>query len=227
MVLRIGHRGAKGYAPENTLLAFKKAIGLGIDMIEVDVRKCKSGELIAFHDPTLGRMTDGRGRISQKTLEQLKKSKIIGEGQEKIPTLREVLDLVNRKTCICIDIKSRGVAGLLAKLIKEYLTRGWRPENFLACSRIVGELKNFKKLCPNIRIGLLFSAFPFGKIRLAKKINAYSLHPIRFFSSEKIIERAHEEGLKVFSWTINNPEKIEKMKKMGVDGIISNFPDRV
>ena len=91
----IGHRGAMGYEPENTLRSFQKALDLGVDMIEFDVHLCKSGELVVFHDEKVNRTTNGQGYIAQKSLEKLKELDA-GQG-EKIPTLEEVLDLVKGK----------------------------------------------------------------------------------------------------------------------------------
>ena len=126
MFLHIGHKGAAGYAPENTLASFQKALDLGVDMIELDVHKSKSGEIVVIHDDTVDKITNGKGKVGELTLKELKKLDVhfgsetkltrpmSGAEQirkEKIPTLKEVLDLVNGKIKINIEIKARDTAG--------------------------------------------------------------------------------------------------------------------
>src|SRR3989344_9380836 len=120
-MLKIGHRGACGYAPENTLKSFQRAIDLGVDAIELDVQLCKSGELIVMHDNTVDRTTDGSGFIKKLKLKDLKKLDA-GEG-ERIPTLEEVLNLVDRRVKVNIELKGPKTAKPALKLIDEYIKK--------------------------------------------------------------------------------------------------------
>ena len=120
MVLRIGHRGAAGRAPENTLFSFEKAVLLGCDMTELDVHLCRSGEIVVIHDETVDRTTDGSGRVSDLTLNELK---LLNAGQgEAIPTLYEVLSLLRDMISLNIELKGLGTAKPVSDLVKEL---GW------------------------------------------------------------------------------------------------------
>jgi glycerophosphoryl diester phosphodiesterase len=116
----IGHRGASGYEPENTLRSFQKAIDLGVEMIELDVYTCKSGELVVMHDDKVNRTTNGNGYVFNMTLTELK-TLDAGKG-EKVPTLVEVFDLINKKIAINVELKGEGTAESTAELIQKYIT---------------------------------------------------------------------------------------------------------
>jgi len=140
MFLKIGHRWAAGYEPENTLASFKKAIDLNVDMIELDVYLCKTGELVVLHDPKVDRTTNGIGYIEEKTFEEVRNLDA-GKG-EKIPTLKEVFELTNRKVKINIELKWAGTAKPVSKLIKEYVENKWREyDDFMISSFDHYELK--------------------------------------------------------------------------------------
>src|SRR3990167_11327492 len=129
-MLKIGHRGACGYAPENTLKSFQRAIDLGVDMIELDVQLCKSGELVVIHDDTVNRTTDGSGFVKKIKLKNLKKLDA-GE-EERIPTLEEILNLVDRRVKVNIELKGPKTAKPVLKLIDEYIkTKGWNIDDFI------------------------------------------------------------------------------------------------
>src|SRR6478672_815772 len=104
-ILIIGHRGAKGYKPENTLSSFQKAVDMKVDGIELDVHSSSDGEIVVFHDETLDRMTNGRGNISQYSFSELRDFRIAREHQ--IPTLKEVFDLVDKRCLINIELKAK------------------------------------------------------------------------------------------------------------------------
>ena len=226
MIFKIAHRGASGYEPENTLLAFKKAIELKADMIELDVHKCKSGELVVIHDEKLDRATNGTGYVAEKTIQQLRRLDA-GKGQ-KIPTLQEVLDLVDRKIKVNIELKGEGTAKPVFKVIENYVKRrGWSYDDFLISSFDHYELLRFNKLNPKIKIGALISGIPIDFVAFAKKINAYSVNLCVDAINKRFVEDAHKKSMKVFVWTVNDFEDIRRMKKLGVDGIFSDYPDRI
>ena len=225
-MLTIGHRGASAYKPENTLSSFQKAIELGADMIELDVHRCKTGEIVVIHDFTLGRTTSGKGLVKTKTLEQLKSLNI--KKEEKIPTLQEVLDLVHHCIKINIELKGKKTAQPVLALIDEYvLHRGWDYNDFLISSFDYTQLQEIRKLNTTLKIGVLWARFPLRWLQKALAVHAYSVHSLYSKTTLKLVEKAHQHNLKVFVWTVNQKKDIEKMKTMGVDGIISNHPDLI
>ncbi len=226
MVLKMGHRGANGYEPENTLSSFKKAIELGVDYIELDVQVCKTGEVVVFHDAKVDRITSDKGYVADKTFQELRVL-VLDEG-ETIPTLEEVLDLVDRKKKINIEIKGEGAAKPVFDILKKYIDiKGWTWDDFIISSFNHYELLDFQKLAPEVRIGAVIAGIPIGLAECAQKVNAYSLHLSKEFVNQKIIDDAHRRGIKVFVYTLNEPSDIEKIKAMGVEGIFSDFPDRL
>ena len=226
MVLKIGHRGAMGYESENTLRSFKKAIELKVDMVELDVHVCKSGELVVIHDDRVDRTTDGKGYVSEKSAQELRKLDA-GKG-DKIPTLREVLDFIDRRVKVNIELKGEGTAKPVSKLVEEYVSmKDWSYEDFLISSFNYNELIEFSKLNPKVKIGFLITYVPSGFLELAEKINAHSVNISMEFVNERFVQDAHKRGIKVFVWKVNDIEDIEKMVALGVDGIFSDFPDRL
>ncbi len=155
----IGHRGASGYKPENTLASFKEAVSLGVDMVECDVYALKTGEVVVFHDDRLERTTNGKGALQDMAFDDLRKLDA-GNG-EKIPLLSEVLDTLNKKVAINIELKGRGTATLVAAIIDEYVTKKkWSKALFLVSSFNYTELMKFIELQPTIHIGALFRILP-------------------------------------------------------------------
>ena len=225
-ILKVGHRGTMGYCPENTLMSFQKALDLKMDMTELDVYICKSGELVVIHDDKVDRTTDGHGYIWNKTFTELRKLDA-GQG-EKIPLLSEVLDLVEHRVKVNIELKGFGTALAVSKLIEDYVqNKGWKYDDFLVSSFIHHELQHFHSLIPQIWIGALIGSIPIGYAKFAEELGAQSIHMFLEFINQKFIDDAHQRGLKVFVWTVNDLDDIERMKNMGVDGFFSNFPDRL
>jgi glycerophosphoryl diester phosphodiesterase len=225
-MLKIGHRGACGYAPENTLLSFRKAIKLKVSMVELDVHICKSGEVVVIHDDVVDRTTNGKGPVAKKILEELK-SLDAGKG-EKIPTFEEVLILINREFPINIELKGKNTAKPVADLIEKYVSKGrWTYDDFLVSSFNYKEITLFHQLCKKVKTGYLIKNIPLRYIVPARKIGAYSINPPLKYITKKIVDKCHSNGFKVFVWTVNNREDIGRMKSLGVDGIFSNYPDRI
>ncbi|MCK5534677.1 glycerophosphodiester phosphodiesterase [bacterium] len=226
MVLRIGHRGAAGYEPENTLLSFQRGLQLQVDLIELDVQVCSTGQVLVIHDAKVDRTTNGTGYIEEKTFRELR-SLDAGKGQ-KIPTLQEVLDLVDRKAKVNIEIKGEGASKQVFDVIEMYVSkRGWLWDDFLVSSFNHYELLEFNRLTSRVKIGAVIAGIPLGYAECAEKLNAYSLHPSKEFINKNLVDDAQRRGLKVFSYTLDEPEDIERIKSLGVDGIFSNFPDRI
>lgn len=228
-MLKIGHRGAKGYAPENTLASFKKAIELGVDAIELDIQSCKSGELVVMHDDAVDRTTDGNGFVKKLKLKELKKLDA-GMG-ERIPTLEEVLELADRRVKVNIELKGPKTAKPVMKLINEYTNKnGWNEDDFIISSFSRRELKEARALNPMIRLGVLISKprlIDRWSFRFAQKIRANFIGPKKYLVTKRFVRKARNHGLKVFVWTANDPKDIKELIKAGIDGIFSDYPDRL
>ena len=213
-----------GYAPENTLASVKKAIDLKVDMIEVDVYYI-DGELIVLHDDRLERTTNGTGYVWEHSFSELRKLDA-GNG-EKIPTLHEVVELIPDHIQINIEIKGRTAARPVVEFIQHYADSKKAKQRFLVSSFIHEKLKLVKNLEPDIRTAALCCAEPIKLARFASKLDACAVNPSIEFVSRVFVEDAHKRGLKVFVYTVNHPEDIERMRQLGVDGVFSNYPDRV
>jgi len=224
-MFKIAHRGAAGYAPENTIASFKKAIELKADMIELDVYLCQSGELIIMHDDKVDRTTNGKGYLWNKNLKEIK-SLDAGNG-EKVPTLKEALDFIDKKVPVNIELKGEKTAVPVSQLIDGYKKKGWKDKDFLVTSFKREEVKKFKLLKPNIKAGFCSWKMPSDYESLAEKIGLYSLSLFFDYLNKRIVSRAQKKGLKVFAWTVNKDDDIQRMKSLGVDGIFSDYPDRI
>lgn len=225
-ILKIGHRGAKGFEPENTIIAFQKAIDLGCDGIELDVHLSLDNEIMVIHDETIDRTTNGKGFVNQMNLSELKTFKI--DNKHKIPTLEEVFEMVNHNIFINIELKSYETVEKVVELIEKYVhEKNWKYDNFIVSSFDWNALQQLRFLNDNVQIGVLTStdldlAFAFAKFIKAKTINPY-FHLL----NEENIAKMQEKGFEIHTWTVNEIEDIQKMKALKVDGIISDFPDRI
>lgn len=223
--LSIGHRGARGHAPENTLLSIDTGMRLGADMIEFDVQRC-CDQLVVIHDPRLERTTSGRGRVEQVSFDYLR-GLDAGQGQQ-IPTLGEVLDLIEARVPVNVELKSAGgTAQMVAALVREYLQEGWTPTQFLVSSFHLPELYEFKQLVPEIPVAALVCGVPLDWAACAVELGASALNISAEFADARLIHDAHSRGLQVFAYTVNHPDDIASLHKLGIDGVFSDYPDRV
>ncbi len=255
--LVIAHRGASGLAPENTTLAVAAAIALGADMVEVDVRPTRDGRLVIFHDRATGRTarfqprTYGKGRrgakIADLTIEQLKR---LDAGSWKgpafaglaVPTLSEILAQCAGRIALNLELKvdrtltpterERFVAGLGQTLRMQWPTG---PAKSLLLSSIDHEtLRLVRRALPFARIGVLITAGtgakPGGLLaarRLAKRLEAYSLHLPMALASPALVKSLHREGLRVFVYTVNRADLMRRWLTVGVDGMFTDRPERL
>ncbi|MDT0675425.1 glycerophosphodiester phosphodiesterase [Autumnicola musiva] len=225
-ITKIGHRGAKGHLAENTLESIEKAIAFGVEMIEIDVHRCASGEIVVIHDFTLDRTTNGSGEIAKKDWELLKILQV--EGKYKIPLLTEVLELIEEKCAINIELKGLNTAEAVCKIVQEHIKKGkWDYEDFILSSFQKNELFEVRKQDNNIPIGVLSKASLTEAIHLGRDLRASAIHPSVGIVTRDNVKQAQAEGFNVNVWTVNEPDAIARMKEFGVNGIISDFPDRL
>ena len=225
-MLRIGHRGACGYAPENTLLSFSIALQLHVDMIELDVHVCRSGEIVVIHDSKVDRTTNGTGYVTERTLDELR-TMDAGKG-EKIPTLQEVLYLINKKMKVNIELKGTGTAKPVFQLLEKYIREfGWTYDDFLISSFNQNELQEFRRIDQRFNIGVLGMDFSTSLAEFAEKIDAYSINIYMNSITKELVDDARRKNMEVIVWTVNDTEDIKRIESMGVGGIISNYPDRL
>ncbi|MFM9988448.1 glycerophosphodiester phosphodiesterase [Flavobacterium sp.] len=219
-MLKIGHRGAKGYVAENTLASFKKALELKVNGIELDVHLSSDAEIMVIHDETINRTTKGNGFVKDFTSVELK--------QLGIPTLIEVLDLINQECFVNIEIKDVKTTKLVVELIQNYLSKKhWNIEKFIVSSFDWTVLKEISQLNSTIKIGVLTEDNIDDAIAFAKEIKAFSINPYFKLLTIDIVERIQKEGFQIHTWTVNSLEDITFVKSLNVDGIISDFPDKI
>ena len=220
-MLIIGHRGAAELAPENTIRSIQAALDSNVDMIEIDIALCKTGEVVLMHDDKVDKLTDGQGYLADFTLNDLKNLNA-GDG-EKIPTLQEVIDFIDSRCPLNIEIKGKDSSVEVARiLLKEFKEKGRSQEDFLVSSFDHCELDRFKQLCPVVRISPIICCHPMTLSSLAEDMGAWSLNIKREYISREIVEDAHNRGIKVLVFTVNYPEELEKLKSLNVDGVFTN-----
>ncbi len=217
-MLKIGHRGARAYEPENTLRSFQKAIELGVNAVELDVRKTKDNKISVIHNADVNKTTDGSGLVSELTLEEIKR--FVTENGEKIPTLDEVLDSVGKRVKVLVELKETGIEEKVLGLIRE---KGL-IENVVIISFHEDALRNVRELDGEVATGLIYVRHK-NPIQAALELKAEYLLSLYRFTYSANVKKAHEKGLKVIVWTINNKEEVAEYKKKGVDGIATDRPD--
>src|SRR3989339_622956 len=218
VMLRIGHRGARAYEPENSLKSFKKALEIGVDAIEFDVRKTRDNHLVVIHDADVKRTTNGKGLVADLTLKAIKEFSM--EKGEKIPTLEEALDSIGNKAKILIELKEQGYEEkVLSAVCSKKLEK-----NVIITSFLEPALAKVRELNKQIETGLIYAKHP-NPIKAALELKASYLLPLYRFTHTANVEKAHENGLKVIVWTINTKEEAAEYVKKGVDGIATDKPD--
>ncbi|MES2812500.1 MAG: glycerophosphodiester phosphodiesterase family protein [Bacteroidota bacterium] len=220
-MLKIGHRGAKGHVPENTIESFLKAFELGADGIELDVHLSVDDEAIVIHDETVDRtIKNAAGFVKDFTVAEFQK---LG-----IPTLVEVFHILPEGAFLNIEIKEPNAAKIVVEEIEKFVRLKEISYKNVAVSSFDWEvLKDIKTLNPKIRLGVLTEENLAAAFELAKEIEAYSINPWFELLTTEFIELAHEQKFKIHTFTVNSPEDITFVRKLGVDAIISDFPDRL
>ena len=217
-MLKIGHRGARAYEPENTLRSFTKAIELGVDGVELDARRTREGEVVVIHDAKVDKTTNGKGLVSDLTLNEIKQ--LVTDKGERIPTLDEALDFLDRKVKIAIELKETGLEKKVLDLVHE---KGLE-RNVIIVSFLEEALRKVRELDDEVDIGLIYVRHR-NPIKAALDLGANYLLSLYRFTHTANVKKAHENGLKVIVWTINKQEEVLEYVKKGVDGIASDRPD--
>jgi len=215
-MLKIGHRGAKGHSPENTLASFEKAIALGVDMIELDVWLSSDKIPMVIHDETIDRTTSKMGLVTDYNAKELQH---LG-----IPTLRDVFELVDNRCEINVEIKTFSATQAVLNLIAK---NTFNQSKILISSFDWNALQEVRFHDEDIRIGVLTETDLDLAMAFAKFIKAEAIHPYYHLLTAENVEKIKEKGFKVFPWTINEPEDITFVKSLEVDGIITDFPERL
>ncbi|WDF63870.1 glycerophosphodiester phosphodiesterase [Flavobacterium sp. KACC 22763] len=225
-MLKIAHRGAKAYEPENTLQAFQKALDLNSDGIELDVHLSSDEHIIVIHDETIDRTTNGKGLVNDFTLAELKSFLI--DGKYQIPTLNEVFNLVDKKCLINIELKGLGTPNKVVSLIEQYISeKNWNYNHFIVSSFDWNMLEETSNLNPNIPIGVLTEEDINIALAFAEKIKAKAINPDFNLLNKENVHKMQEKGFLVLPWTVNTEEDIQKVKSYQVNGIISDNPDKI
>lgn len=225
-MLKIAHRGAKGHEPENTMVSFQKALNMQVDGIELDVHTSQDGALMVIHDDTIDRTTNGTGFVNAYLQRELQTFKI--DRKHHIPTLNEVFDLVNQDCFINIELKSYDAADKVVALIEKYVSKkNWEYDRFLVSSFDWNALQQVRFLNNDIPIGILTETDLDLALAFAKFIQAKAIHPYFHLLTKENTTKIQDAGLQVFPWTINELEDIQKIKSFNVNGIITDFPNRI
>jgi glycerophosphoryl diester phosphodiesterase len=217
-MLKVGHRGARAYEPENTLRSYRRALELGVNAVELDVRMTRDGEVVVIHDAEVDRTTNGKGLVSQLTLKEIKQ--LNTEKDEKIPTLEEALDFLDKKVKVLIELKETGFE---EKVLRAVQKRGLE-ENVVIVSFLEDALRKVRELNGKVETGLIYVKHK-NPVKAASDLKASYLLPLYRFTHAADVQKAHQNGLKVVVWTINKPEEVADYVKKGVDGITSDMPD--
>ena len=231
-MLTIAHRGASGYAPENTFAAFRKAIAMGAGFIETDLQLSRDARFVAIHDATVNRTTNGQGAVHDLTLAELRRldagswfgSEFAGE---RIPTLEEVLEFAKKHDVVFyLELKPSGSWGGEHALISAL-----RESSEIARTVVISFdpviLAGVRKIEPTLMTGLLFEGKIVGPLEKAIEIGARQLVVRGDLVTPRLLKEARERDLQVVCWTVNHPGHMRLLAEAGVDGIISDYPDRL
>ncbi|MCD6592651.1 glycerophosphodiester phosphodiesterase [Candidatus Bathyarchaeota archaeon] len=219
MIKVTGHRGAAGLEPENTLRSIRRAIDLGVDRVEIDVRVTRDGRLVVIHDETVDRTTNGHGYVNELTLDEIRKLNA-GKG-EKVPTLEEVLEITRGKVELQIELKVPEATGSTLRLIERENAEG----EVIITSFIHDLLRRAHDFNPELRTGALFFNVEGDICRKALNVYSKAIHVYYRNVDAELVRHAHEMGLEIEVWNPDEPKEMMRMIKLGVDSIGTNRPD--
>jgi glycerophosphoryl diester phosphodiesterase len=217
--LVIGHRGAAEESPENTMKAFHHAWKVGADMIELDVQETSDGHLVCMHDFDIARTTSGQGLVSELSLKEIQ-SFDAGE-KEIVPLLSDVLDFARNRIPVNIELKVFDIE----RKILEMVDNREMQDQVVYSSFLHGTLNTIVDLQPNASTAVLLNSRIESAIEYTLELKAKSVNP-RFTTIDRdLIVAAHEAGLKVYPWTVNDENSMIKLLRWNVDGIITDRPE--
>jgi glycerophosphoryl diester phosphodiesterase len=228
-VRNIAHRGASGTFPENTLAAFRAAIEAGAQMCELDVQLTRDRAVVVIHDDTVDRTTDGHGAVADLTLGELKRLdagarfKDGARRGERVPTLDEVFEAVAGRCALNVELKEAGFEREVAAIMQKWHATG----DSMVSSFDWQALETTRTVDSDILTGVLAEKDPEKLIEAAVRMRAYSVNPRFDMVTSEFCERAHRLGLMVLTWTVDVPELMRYLIDAGVDGIMTNYPERM
>ncbi|EMA04222.1 glycerophosphodiester phosphodiesterase [Haloferax denitrificans] len=211
----IGHRGCPALAPENTLAAFDAA-ATRLDWVELDVRRCGSGELVVFHDETLDRLTDAAGRVAETSLADLQEL-TIGDSEESVPTLAAVFDALPARVAVNVELKERGLADDLAAVVGD-------AGNEILVSSFDAEALREVRETSALPVAFLFASDWAESLSVASDLDCAAVHPHYDLLSSARVEEAHDRGFEVNAWTVPDREIVRRLREYGVDGVVVDDP---
>jgi glycerophosphoryl diester phosphodiesterase len=234
----VAHRGATAYAPENTVAGFDLAVDMKADYIEIDVQRSKDGELVLIHDTTVNRTTDGTGKVGDLTFEQLR-SLDAGSWKgkefagEQIPTFDEILDRYRGKVGILIELKAPelypGIEEQVAEALRERNLDKPQNEKVIIQSFNFESMKKMNELLPTVPIGVLTSNTAHTTPEALQEFSTYAdwFNPSYGIVTKDLVNQVHALGMQIGSWTVRSQDAADFLFEMGVDAIISDYPDYV
>ena len=231
-MLIIAHRGASGHAPENTLAAFKKAVALGATFIETDLQLSRDAHFVAIHDDTVNRTTNGQGKVHDQTLATLRRldagswfgSEYTGE---RIPTLEEILEFSKKNDVVFyLELKPSGSWGGEHALVGSLRESG-EAARVVVISFDPSILAGLRKIEPTLMTGVLYDGQLADPLKSALDVGARQIVVRGDLVTPVMLEQARKRDLQVVCWTVNHPAHIRMLLAAGVDGIMSDYPDRL
>jgi glycerophosphoryl diester phosphodiesterase len=228
----IAHRGASGHAPENTMAAFERAVALGAQFIETDLHLTRDARFVAIHDRTLDRTTNGKGAVRDFTLAELREldagmwfdRQFMGQ---RIPTLDEILEFARKNDVVFyLEIKYDSAWGMHHALVAA-LRSSENAARTIVISFDPSTVASLRQLDASIMMGLLTEGGNRDSVKSALEVGARQLCPRSDLVTRELVELAHHSDLHVVTWTVNDAAKMSSAMQAGVDGIMTDLPDRL
>jgi glycerophosphoryl diester phosphodiesterase len=220
-ILRIGHRGAAGHAPENTIAAIREGVSLGVDLVELDVQRTRDGQLVVIHDQLVDRTTNGTGMVSEMTWDEMR---LLDAGNgERIPTVEEALEAANGHAGVILELKTPGIGSGIHRAVRQSAFAG--PVIYASFLHV--EILEIRKIDPQARTMALMECVPVSGAALARAAKANCVGLSLDCATAEFIAALHQATLEVSLYTVNDPRLIDRAIDLGVDGIISDYPERV
>ncbi len=228
----VAHRGASGHAPENTLAAFRRAVELGATFIETDLQLSRDSRLVAIHDDRLDRTTGGRGPVHDLTLAELRQLDAgswfdLQFAGERVPTVEEILTFARQFDVVCyLEIKATGTWGAEHAVVAAVREAG-EAARVVVLSFDSSVLASVRRMDATVMTGYLFSQLSADAVERAVNVGARQLAPRGDLVTPELLAAARRADLQVVTWTINEPEHMRMLADAGVDGIMTDYPDRL